>query len=303
MININDRIHGCLLGLAIGDAMGAPVEFKPPGTFEPVTGYRSSPVHKLNPGEWTDDTSLALCLLDSLIQCKGFDPKDQMQRYLRWYREGYLSIRGECFDIGNTTREALQCFERTGNPYCGPDHEYSAGNGSLMRIASIPLYFRYSFDETVKYAALSSRTTHQHPLAVESCQVMACLIHGALNGVEKKYLLSPEYLSKMEFHKEIQEVLDGSYKRMNPPYIRGMGYVVKSLEASLWAFYNSNNFKEGCLLAVNLGEDSDTTGAIYGGLAGAYYGRNNIPNDWIDGLAEEELIETFISDLICSIPE
>ncbi|GAB4313167.1 MAG: ADP-ribosylglycohydrolase family protein [Methanobacteriaceae archaeon] len=298
MITINDRIHGCLLGLAIGDAMGAPIEFKAPGTFEPVNGYRSSPVHNLNPGEWTDDTSLALCLADSLIQCKGFDPEDQMQRYLRWYREGYLSINGKCFDIGNTTREALQCFERTHNPYCGPDHEYSTGNGSLMRIAPIPIYFRHSIDETVKYAALSSRTTHQHPLAVESCQVMACLIQGALEGVKKDDLLSPDYLPQMKFHREIKEVVDGSYKRFEPPYIRGSGYVVKSLEASLWAFYNSSNFKDGCLLAVNLGEDSDTTGAIYGQLAGAYYGKDNIPSDWVKDLAQKKLIETFIIDLI-----
>lgn len=297
---ILDRVYGCLLGLAIGDALGAPVEFKEPGTFKPVDDFRESLVHGLNPGEWTDDTSMALCLAESLIECGKFDPYDQMKRYLRWYHDGHLSITGNCFDIGNTTREALECFEKTQNPYCGPENEYSAGNGSLMRVAPIPLFFFSDIDDTLNYAALSSRTTHQHPLAVQCCQYLAGLIHGALKGENKEKLLSSDYLEIENCHDELKEVISGSYKIKNPPEIRGRGYVVKSLEAVLWAFYNSDNFKDGCLLAVNLGEDSDTTGAIYGQLAGAYYGKSNISSHWINNLAWKDIIINMGHELVYS---
>jgi ADP-ribosyl-[dinitrogen reductase] hydrolase len=129
------RSRGCLLGLAVGDALGTTLEFKPPGTFTPITDMLGGGPFNLKPGQWTDDTSLALCLAESLIECRGFNPKDQMERYVRWWKEGHLSSTGECFDIGNTTRTALSAFLKTGNPISGPTDAYSAGNGSLMRLA------------------------------------------------------------------------------------------------------------------------------------------------------------------------
>ncbi len=138
---MRDRFRGSLLGLATGDALGASVEFMPPGSFEPVTCMRGGGPFRLKPGQWTDDTSLALCLAESLVECKGFNAADQMKKYLRWYKEGYMSSTGSCFDIGTTTARALNRFRDTGNPISGPVDRFSAGNGSIMRLAPVPLFY------------------------------------------------------------------------------------------------------------------------------------------------------------------
>jgi len=150
------RYRGALLGLAAGDALGTTVEFRSPGTFEPLTDIIGGGPFGLEPGQWTDDTSLALCLAESLVEGDGFDPQDQLRRYVRWYRHGYLSSTGECFDIGHTTREALHRFERTGEPFCGPTASHTAGNGSLMRLAPVPLCFAADpGDQTLSQSAMS----------------------------------------------------------------------------------------------------------------------------------------------------
>ena len=139
--HLKDRYRGSLLGLAVGDALGTTLEFKAPGTFEPLSEMVGGGPFKLQPGQWTDDTSMALCLAESLIECNGFNPQDQMERYRRWYREGYLSSTDTCFDIGNTVRTAIQVFEKTGEAYSGSTDPYSAGNGSIMRLAPVPLFY------------------------------------------------------------------------------------------------------------------------------------------------------------------
>ena len=141
MITMQQRYQGCLMGLAAGDAVGTTVEFKPPGSFSPVTDMVGGGPFRLKSGEWTDDTSMALCLADSLIACSGFDAADQMDRYLRWRDEGYLSSNGFCFDIGITISDALSRYRATGEPFAGSTDPYSAGNGSLMRLAAAPLFF------------------------------------------------------------------------------------------------------------------------------------------------------------------
>jgi len=299
-----DRFRGSLLGLAVGDALGVPLEFKPPGTFQPVNDMIGGGSFDLMPGEWTDDTSMALCLAESLVEKNGFDPVDQLERYVRWYRQGHLSVKGECFDIGNTTREALHLFEETHEPYCGPDYERSAGNGSIMRLAPVPLFYFSNPEMAIELSGRSSRTTHQHVLAVDACKYMAGMIIGGLIGQSKEIILSrrycpiPGYWEENILACEIDEIACGSFKNKNPPDIRGSGFVVESLEAALWAFYNSDNFKDGCLMAVNLGNDSDTTGAVYGQIAGAYYGESGIPKKWIDKLAKYDLIDSMIGRLI-----
>lgn len=296
---ITNKFRGSLIGLAVGDALGVPLEFQPPGTFEPVTDMVGGGVFDLKPGEWTDDTSTALCLAQSLIEMKGFDPEDQINKYLRWYHEGYLSVNGSCFDIGNTTRKALRRYERTGEPFSGPDHERSAGNGSLMRLAPVPLFYFRNPSLAIELAGDSSRTTHQHPLAIDACKFTAGLIVGAVNGGSKETILSrryspiPGYWDENILEGEIDEIACGSYKNRNPPEINGKGFVVRSLEAALWAFHNTESFEEGCLKAVNLGDDADTVGAIYGQIAGAYYGESGIPEEWLNKLAKFD----FISDL------
>lgn len=136
-----DRYRGALLGLAAGDALGTTLEFKRSGSFVPIDDMAGGGPFGLPPGHWTDDTSMALCLAESLVERRGFDPVDQLERYLRWYRQGHLSSTGRCFDIGNTTREALHRFESTRQPYCGSTSPSSAGNGSIMRLAPVPLAF------------------------------------------------------------------------------------------------------------------------------------------------------------------
>jgi ADP-ribosyl-[dinitrogen reductase] hydrolase len=293
-----DRCRGALIGLAVGDALGTTVEFRPPGTFEPLTDMIGGGHFNLQPGEWTDDTSMALCLAESLIERNGFDARDQMQRYVAWWREGYMSSIGRCFDIGSTTGAALQRFEHTGNPFSGSDAPSSAGNGSIMRLASVPMFFRRNPEEAIRKAAESSRTTHGAREAVDACRYLAALIVGALNGASKDELLSPHYIPVEGLWKQdplaprIDAIAAGSFRRKAPPEIRGSGYVVESLEAALWAFHQSSDFRDGCLRAVNLGNDADTTGAVYGQLAGAYYGASDIPEEWRSRIALKDLIES-----------
>ena len=301
-----DRCYGAIVGLAVGDAMGMPLEFKSPGSFEPVNEMIGGGPFNLKPGEWTDDTNMALCLAESLIETGKFDPIDQLNHYLRWYRDGHLSVNGRCFDIGNTTRKALEIFEENKYPYPGPDYEHSAGNGSIMRLSPVPIFYLNNPLVAVQMSGKSSRTTHNHPLTVDACRYLGGLIYGAIIGISKDELLSERYSpvqgywNKNTMAPEIEKVACGSFKRKEPPEIRGRGYVVKSLEAALWAFYKSNSFEEGCLMAVNLGEDADTTGAIYGQLAGAYYGFSNIPYKWRKKLVKRDMIKSIIKRLVQS---
>lgn len=302
-MDAHDRIAGSLIGLAVGDALGAAVEFMAPGTFEPVTEFRSGGPHRLAAGTWTDDTSLALCLAESLIERHGFDLRDQLDRYLSWYRDGHLSATGRCFDIGTTTLTALHRYERTGDPASGLTAEDSAGNGSLMRVAPVPLAYHRDPVRAIDLSGRASTTTHALPVCVDACRYYGGLIVGAMQGVAKDELLAPRfspapgYWDEHPLDPRIDGVAAGSFREREPPQIRGRGYVVGSLEAALWAFDRSSSFEEGCLLAVNLGEDADTTGAIYGGLAGASFGINGIPERWRQGLAQADLITRFADDL------
>ena len=296
-----DRYRGCLLGLAVGDALGTTLEFRSPGSFTPITDMVGGGPFHLAPGQWTDDTSMALCLAESLIECHGMDLGDQMQRYVRWFRTGYLSSTGACFDIGNTIREALTKFEQTGNPMSGATHPYSAGNGSIMRLAPVSMMFASDLSATVQNSALSSKTTHATAAAVDACRYFGALITGALNGIDKPDLLSHTYFITDEpLIQEIEQIARGSFKEKEPPDIKGSGYVVESLEAALWAFAHSDSFSTGCLMAVNLGDDADTTGAVYGQLAGAYYGEAGIPQNWLSRLALKDLIRS-LADQIFNI--
>jgi len=294
-----DRYRGCLLGLAVGDALGTTLEFRKPGTFEPIDDMIGGGPFHLEPGQWTDDTSMALCLAESLIDCRGLDPVEQLERYCRWWRDGYLSSTGECFNIGSTVRAALATFEKTGEPYPGPTDPSRAGNGCIMRLAPVPMFSASDPGEAVRMSAESSRTTHGTEECVAACRYLGALIVGALTGAPEARLLSdhyepvPDMWKRQPLSPRIAEAAGGSFKRREPPEIRGTGYVVESLEAALWAFHRSESFKDGALLAVNLGDDADTTGAVYGQLAGAFYGASAIPKRWLGRLSRRLLIETF----------
>ena len=300
MIN---KYQGSLLGLAIGDALGAPLEFTKPGTFQPINDFHGGGMFKLNAGEWTDDTSMALCLAESLTRCNGFDAKDQMETYWKWLAEGHLSVRDEAVGVGKTTMRAIFEYKKSGNPYSSVTNPKSAGNGCIMRLAPVPLFYADDPLKAIEMSGESSRTTHALQVTIDACKYFGGLIWGAINGVKKEELLSEHYSpvngywDEHEMVSDLSDVASGSFKKKNPPEIKGTGYVVESLEAALWAFYNSDSFEEGVLKAVNLGDDADTTGAVYGQLAGAYYGLEGIPERFKDKIVMKELILSYAEGL------
>jgi ADP-ribosyl-[dinitrogen reductase] hydrolase len=318
---LRSRYRGALLGLAAGDALGTTLEFALPGTFAPIETMTGGGPFELDPGAWTDDTSMALCLAESLVEKRSFDPDDQMKRYLRWYREGHLSSNGRCFDIGGTVRQALERYEQrlaagggddTAGPgeslaWCGSTDRWSAGNGSLMRLAPVPLFafarIRRESDrrdeivrEAIELSAASSRTTHGAAEAIDACRYFAGLLIGALEGRSREELLSGRYeplpgiWDEQPLAPKIDAIAHGSFRSKEADQIRGRGYVVDSLEAALWAFDTTGDFRSGALAAANLGDDADTTAAIFGQLAGAYYGDQAIPREWSEVIVARELI-------------
>lgn len=303
-LTLRDRLQGSLFGLATGDALGTTLEFRQPGSFEPISDIVGGGPFGLEPGEWTDDTSMALCLAESLIACQGFDPRDQMERYVSWWRDGHWSVKGVCFDIGRTTVSSLRAFLHSGDPWVGSTDPQAAGNGSLMRLAPVPIAFGHNPRKAIKYAGLSSKTTHGAATCIDACRFFAGLLVGAFQGRTKDEICSPHFspisgLWQAEpLHPEVDAIARGSYQRKAPPAIRGSGYVVASLEAALWAFWTTEDFRSGALAAVNLGEDADTTGAIYGQIAGAFYGLSGIPDTWLQRLAFRSEIQEVADALI-----
>lgn len=287
-MTINDRLQdralGAMLGLACGDAIGAAVEFMPRGSFLPVTGMRGGGPHGIPAGFWTDDTSMALALAHSLVERQGFDAAHQMKEYCAWWKEGKYSSAGECFDIGSQTRSALECFLRTGNPFAGSTAVSHAGNGSLMRLAPVAVFYCDSLPDTVMYAAESSRTTHATANCVDACTVFAVLLHHALHGHDKQAVLASADPWLDRISPDIAKIIRGGYRRKSASAVHSSGYVVHTLEAALWAFFHTASLEEAVLQAANLGEDADTVAAVTGQIAGAFYGADAIPEVWMDTL-------------------
>ncbi len=302
--HLTNQYLGAMLGLAAGDALGTTLEFSAPGTFTPIEDMIGGGPFNLEPGQWTDDTSMALCLAESLLEMNGFDAIDQLARYVRWKRTGHHSSNGICFDVGATVRSALARFERHGDPCSGSTDPSTAGNGPIMRLAPVPLFFARRPETAIKRAAESSRTTHGATEAVDACRYLAGLIIGALQGYSKDDLIAPLFTpvaalwNRDPLAPAIHEIAAGSFLRREPPQIRSSGYVVHSLEAALWAFAKSTSFEHGALLAVNLGDDADTTGAVYGQIAGAHYGADAIPHRWRSKLAHLSTLESFAERLL-----
>jgi ADP-ribosylglycohydrolase len=330
------RIQGSLVGLAVGDALGASVEFRP-NTYmaeHPVSDMQGGGTWGLEAGQWTDDTSMALCLAASLIAKDGFNGYDQLVRYKRWFRNGYMSSTGECFDIGTSTRQSILEFEKRQRQsaqilqtqlditisehsldkiieekfsqvkldiQCGALN--AAGNGPLMRLAPIPLFYFLSESDAIQNAGSSARFTHGHKQAIDTCRFYSALIWNAVNGISKNDLLDSKFFCqhfKTRLDEDVMKIIEGSYKNKNGYIdgIRGKGFILNAFEAALWAFYNDeNSFEKGVLLAVNLGDDTDTTAAIYGQLAGAVYGIEGIPQRWRDRLFQKNFLLTLANGL------
>lgn len=291
-----DRARGALLGLACGDAVGTSVEFSPRGTFELVTDMVGGGPFNRMAGEWTDDTSMALCLAVSLLETRGFDGSDQLRRYLRWYDDGYLSSTGECFDVGNTVRRALVKFRDTGDPFSGPTEPRSAGNGSIMRLAPVVLCYCPDRERVRHFAAESSRTTHGTPEAVNGCQLLGGIMFALLSGEAKDDALR-SVESESWTSQGLQDIAAGTYREKSIGDVRGSGYVVHCLEAALWCFWRSEGFEEAVLMAANLGDDADTTAAVCGQLAGSYWGESAIPGRWLERLVMAAEIRGWADEL------
>lgn len=292
--SINDRKKGCLYGLAIGDALGAAVEFKSPGTFSPVTGYRGNGPHRLNPGEWTDDTSMALAMANSLQL--GWEPYHQLLAYSQWKRTGAYSVNGRCFDIGCQTSGSLSRFQQTGQVIADGSNSRS-GNGSIMRLAPAAISYGYNAQKLWE----SSATTHASPQCTSACRYMGAVLAALMHGASRFHVLSPDWymldIMAPTLDPAILTVARGSYRKKSINQIRGSGWVVESLEAALWSFYKAKSFREAILTAVNLGNDADTTGAVCGQFAGAFWGYKAIDKDLIDGLARKDMINKALNGL------
>ena len=284
-----DRFRGCLLGLAVGDAVGTTLEFKSRGSYEPISDMVGGGPFDLNPGEWTDDTSMALCLAASLVEQGGFDAKDQMERYCRWMEEGYMSSNGRCFDIGNTIADALRRFRDTGDPFSGSRDAKSAGNGPIMRLAPVPMFYYPDRSLAIEHAAESSRTTHGANECVDACRLFAGVLFRALDGCDTEEVLMADS-GTFTGAERICAIARGEYRDKEVAMIQGTGYVVDSLEAALWCFMKTDTFEAAILQAANLGDDADTTAAVCGQVAGAYYGIAGIPGSWLKKLVSRELI-------------
>ncbi|PWG03536.1 hypothetical protein DF286_12115 [Sphingosinicella humi] len=286
---VTDRGLGALLGLAVGDALGTTVEFRKRDSFPRLATIIGGGPFGLRPGEWTDDTAMALALADSLIALEGLDERDLMSRFVAWWRRGRYSCTGECFDIGITTRDALSRFEQSGNPIAGSTSSRSAGNGSLMRLAPVVLsYVSDGVDATVDAARRQSATTHGAEACIEACDHFSRLLYQAITGELPSALLRP---AGEQSNADVSAVMEGSWRGKHRRDVRSSGYVIHSLEAALWCVGRTGSFRDAVVLAANLGDDADTTAAITGQLAGAIYGLEGIPPEWLTTLAWAERIE------------
>lgn len=429
MTSISARIRGSLYGVAIVDALGGPVEFHPRGTFPPVTSFRHNPNFNLEPGTWTDDTSMTLCLAQSLVDTHGiFVAKDQVEKYISWYENGYMSATGKCFDIGMATRTALTIWSdffqahggKRGNkktkkkknnnnkkeeeeveveeeeeenekdgvvdahlagqvlinkalnhevcglplPLCGSSYsgkekslkitperfalqmikerqtfstiQVQCGNGSLMRLTPIPLIYHFNPTLALHNAALSSILTHPHPTNTEACKIYTHLLTLILShpspsspspsSASASSSSSPYYSSSIptiitkstlasalstypfstpklrsRFAKYTRDV--ASFAAVKENEIKSTGFVIDTLEAALWGFFTTDGFRQGALKVVNLGGDADTVGAVYGGLAGAFYGIDGLPEEWMDGLVKRDMVEGVVDGVLRLVEE
>jgi len=300
-MEIKERFEGALFGLACGDAVGAPAEWKPREWLDqnPITGMQDSVSHDLKAGQFTDDTSMALCLAQSLIDSDGVDQLDQMRKYAQWFMQGYMGCNQKCNGIGRTTRLAIQDFLQTGNYVCTENNPEKAGNGSIMRLAPLPMFYFQDFNGLMKATVKSTQTTHGSYESIYGAVLFSIYMHRALLGVKKENIISPVHFLANDKNTSdgLKKIIFGEYLNKDYDSIKGTGYIIESLEAALWCFYKTDNYKDAVLMAVNQGYDADTTAAIVGQLAGAHYGVNNIPTEWLQVLDMYDTIDGIIGTI------
>lgn len=294
---VQDRGIGAMLGLAVGDAVGTTIEFCRRDSTPRLTDMVGGGPFSLEPGQWTDDTAMALALADSLLQNAELDPNDLMERFFKWWQHGAYSCTSTCFDIGITTSQALRRYREYGDPYAGDQSPDSAGNGSLMRLAPVALAHWRNPKLASAIARKQSRTTHAAPQALAACEVYAKLLAMAIGGYSAEVVLAPNAVEPTG-EPIIDAILAGSWRSKSRHEIRSSGYVAHSLEAALWCVGRSSKFEEAILLAANLGDDADTTAAITGQLAGALWGADSIPFEWRTRVAWSNRLQSIATRLI-----
>lgn len=302
------KVYDGIVGLAIGDALGVPVEFKSRQELakNPVISMREYGTYNQPMGTWSDDTSLTLALIDSIIEQDKLVYKDIMNRFSNWLMYNDYTASGEVFDVGNAVSRAIMNYGRGMNPLeCGGVSEYENGNGSLMRILPIAYYLQKQRDNTIesriKIVHNVSALTHRHPISLIACGIYINIALQLLTTKESLYTCIEQGINEsFEYYDDkIYDEVDNymrlrglsNFSNLSEEDIRSSGYVIDTLEAVIWCLLNTNSYKECVLKAVNLGNDTDTVGAVAGGLAGIYYGSDNIPKEWLDVLARRQYIE------------
>ena len=289
---LRERFQGALMGLAVGDALAAHTQFRKPGTFATVGDLLGGGPFDLPRGAWSDDTAMALLLAESLLECSGFDALDQVRRFGSWQRQGYGSATGQCVGISASVARALAAATYKQKPFAGSHDPEHLEKDPLPRITALAMFYLADAASAVNRAVDAARITVQAPLALECVRLLAAMLHQALSGREKAEILRPprELWMGPSPRTEVMEIYEGSYSRKQPPEITGGGNIVNALEAALWAFHHGDSFKQGALLAANLGRESDVVTATYGALAGAHHGVSAIPGIWRNSLMKQEQV-------------
>ena len=290
--SLRDRFQGSLVGLAVGDALAAHTQFRKPGSFAAVGDILGGGPFDLPRGAWSDDAAMALLLAESLIEREGFDAHDQVQRYARWQREGHGSATGQCVGITASVTRALATAQYKRQPFAGSHDPAQLDKEPLSRVAPVVMYFFADATAAVARAAEAARITAQAPMVLDCVRLLAAILHQALSGREKADVLRPPrelWISPIT-RPEVLGIYDGSYARRELSEIQAGGHVVQALEAALWAFNRSANYREGALACANLGRDSDVVAAVYGAIAGAHFGVSSIPGIWRNSLMKQAVV-------------
>jgi ADP-ribosylglycohydrolase/protein-tyrosine phosphatase len=297
--NLRDRFLGALIGLAVGDALAAATQFRKPGTFTAVGDLLGGGPFDLPRGAWSDDTAMALCLAESLLEANGFDPRDQVERYRRWQQQGHLSATGQCLGITAGTAKALAQAQWRRQLFSGSHDPNQLDPEVLSRVAPAVMFYFSNPADAVTFASEQSRTTCQAPGALEACKLLGAWLVGSLAGQSKSALLAPppELLDIGSLRSGAASIAVSAGTGAAPQ----AGNVIEALAAAVWAFRSTDNFRDGALKAANLGANSDVVTAVYGQLAGAYYGIGAIPATWRTSLASADLIEAFADRLLAHV--
>lgn len=290
-----------MLGLAVGDALGTTLEFSRRDQHPPVTEVVGGGPFHLAAGQWTDDTAMALALAESIVEKGGLDPADLLARFVEWWKEGSYSCTGQCFDIGTTVKASLTYFGRTGRTDAGSTSPDTAGNGSIMRLAPAVLHGVRSIDVAVDVARRQGLTTHAAPACVDACEAMTRIMHRLVMRPEGE---APCYVVDdwRPSDPGVGAAVDGSRRRQSRDDVASTGFVTATLDAALWCVSRTSTFEEAVVLAVNLGGDADTVGAVTGQIAGASYGMSGIPPRWLEKLAWRTRLEEAARSLVVHAP-